>query len=366
MHNGKKNVISDKRKFVIEEYDGVPFVHIRTDYYESNGKSRIRNMLQYAFGLLRVKANILGSKPDVIIASSVHPFTWISGFIMAKRYRSKFIAETRDLWPETLISMNAISTKSVIARVLYLLEKFIYTKADHLIFTMPGGEDYVHERGISNSNITYINNGIDIESFEKNVQSNEYNDNNLDDSTIFKVVYTGSIGAYNGVDYLVEAAKIISERGLKDIKILIWGSGPLRESLMQLVDDYKLDNIVFNEPVEKKYIPSILSKSDLNLLLGIKLSINRYGLSPNKLFDYMAAGKPVISNRTVNHDIVKKYNIGDSIEDESAYALAEKIIEYSQLSEMQYKLLGENALKASKDFDFKVLIKKLEKIIETI
>lgn len=363
IHNNRENRITDKPKYIVEEQDGVKCVYIKARDYEGSGKARIKNMLDYSIGLMSVSKKFGGEKPDVIYASSVHPLTWLAGYKLAKRYNAKFIAETRDLWPETLVSMGRIKKNSLPAKLLYKLEKFIYNKADKLIFTFPGGKDYVESVGLDSSKVRYINNGVDIELFDKNKTKFNYIDKDLDDDKFFKVVYTGSIGAYNGIEYLVEAAKIIRERGYDHIRIMIWGNGTNKNELFQQVSDYKLENISFKDAVNKSYIPNILSKSDLNLLLGIKVSINKYGLSPNKLFDYFASGKPTISNRIVKHDIIQKYEAGISIEDESAEALAEAIIKFSLMNKDEYLKYCNNSIEAAKKFDFKELTNKLEEII---
>ena len=110
-------------------------------------------MIDYALGLISVSKKFDIDKPDIIYASSVHPLTWISGYFLSKRYNAKFIAETRDLWPETLVAMGQIKKNSIPAKILYKLEKYIYKKADRLIFTFPGGKDYVEEIGLDPSKV---------------------------------------------------------------------------------------------------------------------------------------------------------------------------------------------------------------------
>jgi glycosyltransferase involved in cell wall biosynthesis len=362
-HNSKANLIQDRTKYFYREYNGVPFIFIKARDYLGNGKHRVLNMLEYALGLMSISKIFDAERPEIIYASSVHPLTWVAGYILAKRYNAKFIAETRDLWPETLVTMGQISRNSIVAKLLYKLEEFIYKKADKLIFTMPGGKDYVDLLGFDLSKVFYINNGIDIESFNSSIDKFVMKDKDLDNNDIFRVVYTGSIGAYNGVEYLVKAAEILEDKGYKHIKILIWGNGTEKHKLEEYAAEKNLKNIVFNNPVDKVYIPSILSKSNLNLLLGIKLSLNKYGLSPNKLFDYFASGKPIISNRTTKYDIVQAYGAGITIQDESSEALAEAIIMFSKMDKNEYSKYCENALRAAKDFDFEVLTNKLEEVI---
>src|SRR5690625_565323 len=119
-------------------FDKVKFSVIKAKDYFGNGKARLVNILQYSFRAYKLLRKEKKQKPDIIYASSVHPLNWLIGFFLAKKFKSKLVIETRDLWPETLVRMGRIKENSVIARLLYTLEKFIYKKADHLIFTMPG------------------------------------------------------------------------------------------------------------------------------------------------------------------------------------------------------------------------------------
>ena len=184
IHRTNVNYINDNRQFIEKEIEGVPFVFVKTCNYEGNGMKRVKNILQYTTRVLKVTKNF--EKPDVIYASSPHPLTWLAGYKIAKRYNAKFIAETRDMWPETLVAMGAIKRNSLPAKILYKLEKFIYNKADKLIFTIPGGKDYVESIGLDTSKVRYINNGVDIDEFNNNKVINVFKDVDLDDDSVLK------------------------------------------------------------------------------------------------------------------------------------------------------------------------------------
>ena len=235
IHNSNKNRINDSRKYIEEIEDTISCVYIRARNYKGNGKDRILNMIDYAYGLLSVSKKFDSEKPDIIYASSVHPLTWLSGYILSKRYDAKFIAETRDLWPETLVAMGQIKKNSIPAKLLYKLEKFIYKKADRLIFTFPGGKDYVEEIGLDPSKVRYINNGVDLEEYNYNKEKYQYADEDLDDNSTFKILYTGSMGQANELSYLLEAAKIIQDKGVKNIKFILFGDGYQRKGLSNLL-----------------------------------------------------------------------------------------------------------------------------------
>lgn len=363
IHNSKGNLIKDNRKYLYKEFNNVPFVFVKAMDYIGNGKERVLNMLDYSLRLLTVSKKFGYEKPDIIIASSVHPLTWVVGYKLAKKYNAKFIAETRDLWPETLVAMGKIEKDSFPAKILYKLEKFIYKKADKLIFTFPGGKDYVESIGLDSSKVRYINNGIDLEEFERNKLQNEYIDKELDNNEKFKVIYTGSMGIANSLDYLIKSAKIIQNKGIKDIQFILFGDGYQKKELEQYVKNNNIKNVLFKGKVDKKYIPNILGKSDLNIFTGKNIYLYKYGLSLNKMFDYFASGKPTLSNIECGYNILEKYNCGITVKGGSAKTLAEGILKFYNMSKEEYEIYCNNALKAAQDFDYKILTEKLEKVI---
>ena len=364
IHNTNKNVITDSRKYLYEVHNDVPFIFIKTRDYIGNGKERIKNMIDYALGLMSVSKKFDSEKPDVIYASSVHPLTWLAGYRLARRYNAKFIAETRDLWPETLVAMGAIGKNSISAKILYKIERFIYKKADKLIFTFPGGKDYVESIGLDTSKVRYINNGIDLEEFNHNKVTYILEDRQLDDSGIFKVLFTGAIGKANALYRIVDVARIFIDKGITDIKFYIYGDGPEKDNLQNYVLDNNIKNVIFKGRVDKKYIPYILSKGDLNVLCLEHLpNLFKYGLSPNKMFDYFASGRPIVSNVECGYDMLEKYRCGITVKGGSAEALAEGILKFYNMPKEEYNIYCKNAFEAARDFDFKILTDKLEKVL---
>lgn len=363
VHNSDVNRINGSCKYILDEEGNLQCIYVKARSYTGNGKQRILNMMDYAKGLLSVSREFDSDKPDVIMASSVHPLTWVSGYILSKRYHAKFIAETRDLWPETLVAMGQIERKSIQARVLYSLEKFIYKKADRLVFTFPGGKDYVEEAGIDNSKVRYINNGVDLEEFDFSKDNYAYADMDLDNEEVFKILYTGSMGQANGLGYLVKAAQIIEDKGVKNIRFILFGDGYQRKELEEYLVENGIKNVVFKGKVDKKYIPNILSKSNLNIITGKHIDLYKYGLSPNKMFDYFASGKPTLSNIECGYDMLEEYKCGLTVKGGSPEDLAEGILEFYNMTQNQYDEYCQNALNAARIFDFKVLADKLEKVI---
>ncbi|NMB09927.1 MAG: glycosyltransferase family 4 protein [Tissierellia bacterium] len=366
IHTTDINFINDKTPYLIKNYDGVEYVFIRTNSYKGNGIDRVKNMINYYLRVQKVAKKF--GKCDVIYSSSPHSLTWLAAEHITNRLKVPHIAETRDLWPKTFVAMGKMKENSIPARILYKIEKHIYKNADRLIFTMPGGKDYVKSLGgIDLNKVKYINNGIDIEEFNKNIKENKFSDEDLEREDIFKVVFTGSIGKSNNLKRVIDSFKIIQDKGYKDIKLLVYGDGADREPLIEYAKENNIENVVFKGRVEKKYVPYILSKADLQLLSVIHCpELYQYGMSPNKLFEYFAAGKPTISNVECNYDLLEKYNSGKTIDELTNEKFADGIIEFYNLPKEDYNRYCENALKASKDFDFDLLTDKLEETINEV
>lgn len=358
IHSTDINLSDSCTLYTEKNYDGVDYVIIGCPDYEGNGRQRIKNMLKYYKKV--VKASAFFGKCDMVYASSPHPLTWIAGRKIAEKNNAKFIAETRDLWPETFISMGKFSKSHPVVKILYAIEKKIYKKADKLIFTMPGGVDYVESLGISTDKVVNINNGVDLKEFADFVE--KYKVELPFQKDEFNVVYAGAMGQANRVKCLVEAMNLLKDNW--EIKLYIYGSGYEEEELKDFCTKNGVSNVKFMGRVEKKYIPYIISSSHLNVMTARKIDLYKYGISLNKLFEYMAAGKPILSNIECNYDILEKYNCGLTVEGESPKALAEGIEKFYNMDSKEYESYSLNSIRASKDFDFEVLTDKLEKCFE--
>ena len=178
----------------------------------------------------------------------------------------------------------------------------------------------------------------------------------------FNIVYARAMRQANRVKCLVEAMNLMKDN--REIKLYIYGSGYEEEELKDFCTKNGVSNVKFMGRVEKKYIPYIISSSHLNVMTARKIDLYKYGISLNKLFEYMAAGKPILSNIECNYDILEKYNCGLTVAGESPKALAEGIEKFYNMDFKEYERYSLNSIRASKDFDFEVLTDKLEKCFE--
>lgn len=368
VHNSDVNLITDGRKWREETVDGVHYVYIKCCDYQGSGLKRIYNICEFAWKLPGVCKHF--EKPDAIVATSMPPTSCAMGVHLGRKWGCKTVAEIADLWPESIVAFGIAGPHNPAVIALRRLEKWIYKKADAVVFTMEGAYDYIVEQGwemeIPRSKVHHINNGVDLAQFDYNRDHFQLDDPDLNDPATFKAIYTGSIRPANNPELLIDCAKHLLQ--YPDIRLLVYGGGENLDELRQTCKTHGLTNCIFKGPVPKKNIPYILSKGDLNLLnYDLKsIGVFKYGSSQNKLFDYMASGRPILSNVSIAYSLIQKYHCGqdDTLPDAKAYANA--VLKFYHMDAAARRTMGANARRAAEDYDFKHLTDKLIAVIESI
>ena len=211
LHYVSKDMIEDSAEYLIKQYDGVTEVFVKTCGYENSGVKRVLNMLQFALKQPKIAKAYAkqNGKPDVIIASSPHPFTMLAGLRLAKKYKVPCICEVRDFWPEVFFFGGRLKETSLLGRFLLAGDKYIYTKADGITFLKEGDHTYITDKGwdrehggkIDMDKCIYVNNGVDLKRFQKSLQEHPYDDEDFYQGK-FTVVYCGAIRPVNNVDIM--------------------------------------------------------------------------------------------------------------------------------------------------------------------
>lgn len=366
IHNTDINMCGkDDGLFKEVEVDGLVYTYIKSSSYTGNGLKRIKNMLSFAGSIKKIWKRYKNENPDVIYTSSPDLFTAWSAQKLARKHKIPVVTEIRDLWPLSIVEYKGFSNSNPAIKVLYGMEKKLYKRTDALVFTMPGGIDYVLEKGwdkvVDTKKIFNINNGIDVREQEHDLENYKIDDKDLLDDT-FKIVYAGSIRLANCVDLIVKAAEILKDR--QDIKFLIYGDGGDRGRLEEYCKQNDITNVLFKGKTDKKYIPFLCSKANVNVLTYKNAGTWKYGGSQNKVFDYLNAGKPVLTNIEMGRSILKEYNCGVEIGSDSAEALAEAILKFYNMPSDEYAEMCKNAKDAAKNFDFGVLTDKFEEVLD--
>ena len=360
IHDTGKHILREDELKREEIKEGIKYIVLKRKK-KKNIFSRFLCYIYYFFQILRLSKEIQ-KKPDVIIGSSPDLLMGLCAYFLSKRYKARFIFEIRDIWPETLVELNVISKKSLIYFIFRKLELFLYKKADAIIILPPGAKHYLNELNVNLEKIFYINNGVDIKKFENNLKKYERLD--ILPKKKFNIIYTGALSLNNGLDEFIESAKILESRGYKDIFFNIFGKGTEEEKLIK--KSQSLKNIKFYGSVSKEIIPSLLSKADLLFFSFHNKDLYRkYGISPNKLFEYLAAKKPILFSCDSYNDPVKENKCGISLKKSLSEDIVGAILEIKDKNETERKEIGERAYNyVLSNFEMKKLSQKLEECIE--
>ncbi|HGJ64142.1 TPA: glycosyltransferase WbuB [bacterium] len=350
--------LSGKESFKVEYVNGVRFLWIKTMKYNGNNWRRIINMLSYSFrsyfvGRKAKKLNI--TQPDVIIGSSVHLFAVLSAYYLAKYHKARFLMEVRDLWPQTLVDMGALSEKSIFTKAMYALEKFLYKRAEKIITLLPSASDYITKLGVSDDKIVWIPNGVDLSKFNGDYKSKTKTDQK------FRILYLGAHGQANALDVLIDAARNIQDDGYSEIQFELVGDGAEKQRLIERAKQLDINNISFKNPIPKSDVPIYLTKFDafLHILLDAEL-FTKYGISSNKIFDYLAAGKPIIMSCNPGNNIIDEAKCGILVPPNDPQALANSVIKLYKMDTNERAIMGKNGRKyVEKYHDIKILAQKL-------
>jgi glycosyltransferase involved in cell wall biosynthesis len=271
-------------------------------------------------------------RPSVVIGSSPHLLAALAGSRMARRWKVPFVLEVRDLWPESL--MAAGGRRGVAYVVLDLLARYLYRRADRIVYLAPGTHRYLAERrAVPEDRLVYVPNGVDPDAFPPVERGGR---------STFTLVYTGAHGPANALDVVLAAARLLADRD--GIRFVLVGDGPAKEALVRKSHDERLNNVEFRDPVPKSEIAEVLASADAGLMVLRDTPLFAFGVSPNKLFDYMGAGLPIVCNVPgVVAEMVKEAGAGVQADAGSARSLADAILHLSSRSEADRRAMGRSA-----------------------
>lgn len=359
----KETRLRPGEKWKVEDIDGVRFVWLRTPPYQRNDWRRVRNMVVFAFRAwwlgrrLAEEVPEIG-KPDVVVGSSAHLLTPLAAYGVARRYRVPFVMEVRDLWPQVAIDMGLLSPHNPVTKLLQGLEKFLYRRAARIISLLSHAYEYITACGVSRDRIVWIPNGINLARMDRAPAIPS------DAQDRFRVLYLGAHGRANALDVLIQAAGITWERGYSNIRFILIGDGPEKLGLIALVREKGLCNVEFWDPVPKAMVPQLLSCADAFVVQLGGDEVYRYGISSNKLFDFMAAGKPVLSSAAAPDNPVDIAKCGFVLPPHSPEALAEAIIRLYQMPPEEREAMGRRGRAyVEEHHDIRKLAQRLEQTL---
>lgn len=356
-HLRQKN--PDISEMTEEIIDGIRYIWLPVNKYQDNGVMRFKNMLAFIYQLYHNLGKLAQIKPDVVIASSTYPLDSYPAYKLAKMADAKFAFELHDLWPLSPMELGGMSKWHPFIMLMQRGEDFWCSHADKVISILPKTEEYLKTRGLKDGKFCYIPNGIVLADYDDVLPLKlDYLQqlNNLRKQGKFLIGFAGAHGIANALDILLYAAE-----KLKDTQayFVLVGQGQEKENLMALAQKLNLDNVLFFDSIPKKMVPAFLEHMDV-LYIGLQnQKLFRFGISPNKLMDYMMAGKPILHSVTAGNDLVQEAHCGISVPAEDIDAVAKAVTKLMSMNKDELLALGANGKEyVIKHHDYKVLAKK--------
>ena len=330
-----------KSKFMTISNDGYKVTWVNTlKYAKANGIRRVLSWISFEFSILLMILNPRIKKPDVVIISSLSLLSVLSGSLLKKLFKSKFIFEVRDIWPQSIVDLKGISSRNYFIRGLELFESLGYRYSDAIVGTMPGLKKHVEERVGLGSKVNFVPQGFNSEESHKN----EAIDNDFKEKYIpknkFLVCYAGSIGNANALEYIIEAAKSLYLAGESNVHFLFVGNGYLKSKFEYETLNY--ENITFAPAIAKSEVQSLLSLCDLLVASVRDEKIYEHGMSLNKFIDYMSSKKPILCMYSGLPSMINEANCGEFVPAENSALFAAAVLRYSKMPLSVRDELGEN------------------------
>jgi glycosyltransferase involved in cell wall biosynthesis len=305
----------------VEEIEGVRVVRVWT-YLAPNAGTlpRIVNYLSYLVSA--VIASIRLSRPDVVVATSPQFFCGWAGVLVSRLKRVPFVLEIRDIWPESIEAVGAMRNRPLL-RLLEWLEIRMYRAADRIVAVGNGYRQKILEKVDIPDRVSVVTNGVDLERFVPTDPDQRFL-HVWDLENKFVCSYIGTIGMAHGLEVVLEAARMLRDKGRSDIAFCLVGDGAVRQRLQEEVErDGLQQSVVFTGMLPKEDMPRVLASSDACLIHLRKCEL--FGtVIPSKLFETMAMGRPIIMGvEGEARDIVNWANAGLEMEPGSAESLVQ-------------------------------------------
>lgn len=339
-----------------ETIEGVPYHWVKAPAYEGNSPARLWNMVSFAARSALRPGLREGPAPDVVLGSSPTLFAALAAEKIARSFGVPFVLEVRDLWPDSLIDLGSVSARHPFIRILRRIEGHLYRSADRVVSLLPGAVDHI-TRIRGRDGVVWIPNGVDLSGVEAVVPAPLSADDPL------KVVYAGAHGLANGLDTILEAAAIAGQQ----VRVLLVGDGPEKTRLELRARKLGLDNVEFREPVPRALILDLLRRSDACIMPLKDSPVFRWGVSPNKLFDYLAAARPVIFGVQSPYNPVSMAEAGVTVQPEDPEALAAAMVQLRRLSNGERCEMGLRGFRyVQENHNAVVLAERLESVLNDV
>ena len=353
-----------KKDFQKEVIDNIQYCWVRTGPYEGNGVKRALTMFRFVYKLWMNAKRIANSiKPDVVITSSTYPLDTFAGQKIAKLCGARLIHEVHDMWPATLVELGGMKRYNPFVMLMQLGENSAYRKSDYIVSILPCAKEYMIKHGMKAEKFVNIQNGIVLSEWEKQERVPEKHQKvlrKLREEGNFIVGYFGGHALSNALDLLLDTAKGIS---IPQIKFVLVGNGVEKPHLIKRVQDENIGNVFFLPPVGKASIGDLTRYFDCSYMGSQDSPLYRFGVSPNKMYDSMMAGKPLLFAINTPKCLVETYQCGIVVRNGKAHKIQSAIEQLYNMSDAARREMGLRGKEAVlKYYNYTSLAKQFEKL----
>ncbi|WP_339839811.1 glycosyltransferase family 4 protein [uncultured Maribacter sp.] len=351
-----------EEKISRETRNGIDIITLKIDYSQSMG---VMNRLKAYIHFMLVSTHIALKQKDIdfVIATSTPLTIGFPALVLKKFKKIPYLFEVRDLWPEVPIQMGGLKNKLLI-KLAKWFEKTIYKNASHIVALSPGMEDGVIETGIPKTKITMIPNMAKIDEFWSRPLNKQLIEELKINPNTFKVIYFGAMGEANAIEYILETADLLKEN--KDIEFIFIGNGAKKDLIIETIENKSLGNVSYLGLFAMEKTSELVNICDVSLVTFSNIPI-LYTNSPNKLFDSLSAGKPIIVNsKGWTKKLVEEHECGIFVDPESPQDFAEKLLDLKESPQLRKKM-GINSRKlAETEYDKSILCEKFASVVNSI
>ena len=359
MVTSTNNLHTNPGKVVI---DGIEVIYVKNDY--SNYYSSLKKIISFLkFVLLSIAVAKKEKDIDLVFATSTPITVGIIALWLKIFKRWNYIFEVRDLWPEFPIQIGVVRNKYLIF-LLRKFEKLIYDSSLHVIALSPGMKEGVLKVGVSSEKVSMIPNMSKPDIFFPHKPVYDIVEKMNINLRKFNIIHFGSMGVANGLDYIIDAAKLAKDQFINDLNFIFLGYGATLPNLQKKVNHFKLNNVQFLGNHEMSVVSEVVNCCDACFTCFLDLPI-LYTNSPNKLFDSLSAGKPVIVNSSGwTKDLVENENCGFYVDPSNPQSFIDEILKIKN-NKVLLEQWGANARKLSEEvFNKSILSSKFAEVIE--
>lgn len=326
---------------VRRQVEGVDIWYVYS-YTNIRGSFRKRFWYYLTYLFTAILVGLFVKKPDVVYAVSTPLIVGFLGYCLSRLRGVPFVFEVTDVWPDAAVAVGVVKNRALI-RAGHWLEMFCYRKAARVVALSEGIRDTIIGKGIPADEVVLITNGVDISLFQplpavdadrrRSRQELGFDDH-------FVCMYLGAHGAYNALWTIIDTAEVL-RHDPRYLCVLV-GDGDEKPRLQAMAQERGLTNVRFLPPIPRMNTPALLRAADVFLLPNRRGKFYTMNL-PNKLFDFLASGQPiVVAGRGESGNLVHRAGAGRVVPAEDGAAMAEAVIELAGLGDAERSAMGES------------------------